>query len=134
MPETFDYQSFQKNKFVLAYKQIGPPREKFHPGTKCDEEFANASQVADRGTGTKKRKAGGLSRDRVREANAKKHKEALVEAVVERGSGIAGAADVSDRQKSRDTEISQKSRVPRTQTHATDDGIFQINFQSSYED
>ena len=75
---------FGKNKFVLAYKQIGPPREKFHPGTKCDEEFANASQVADRGTGTKKRKAGGLSRDRVREANAKKHKEALVEAVVER--------------------------------------------------
>ena len=84
VPEAFDYQSFQKNKFVLAYKQIGPPREKFHPGTKCDEEFANPSQVSDRGTGTKKRKASGLSRDRVREANAKKHKEALAEAVVER--------------------------------------------------
>ena len=84
VPEAFDHKSFENHKFVLAYKQLGPPREKFHPGTSCDEEFANASKVADRGTGSKKRKKAGLSRDRIREVQAKKHKQALAEAVVER--------------------------------------------------
>ena len=67
VPASFDVAANEHHKWVLAYKQLGPPCNLFPPCPPCHELLANAKDFASRGTGTKKRKADKLSRSTYRE-------------------------------------------------------------------
>ena len=67
VPASFDVAANEHHKWVLAYKQLGPPCNLFPPCPPCHELLANAKDIASRGTGTKKRKADKVSRSTYRE-------------------------------------------------------------------
>ena len=74
-----------KTNWLLAYKFLGPPREKLNPnGRKCHELFAEANMAATRGTGTKKRKSDKLSRRDEREDFARRTQAALKRAAADK--------------------------------------------------
>ena len=84
VPEDFDVTVYEKQKWIQAYKQLGPPCDLFPPCPPCHEFLANAKQLAARGTGSKKRKADELSRSKYREKKAKATIAAVTAAMAER--------------------------------------------------
>ena len=82
VPSGFDVESCERQKWAMAYKCLGPPRELLGTG-ECHEFLANAPDLSARGG--KKRKGENTSRKFIRQKKVKQHQDALLAARVTRG-------------------------------------------------
>ena len=84
-PKGFDVSKVEKMKWVMAFKFLGPPCEKFHHGSeKCHEFLASPAGLVARGTTAKKRKTERLSRQAFRDSKTKRTKEAVAAAYAQK--------------------------------------------------
>ena len=81
IPSSFDYERFEKGKWMFAYKWMGPPCEFLELGERQSHEFlATPTELSKRGTGSKKRAEDKLSRKYSREKHRKATKESKARA------------------------------------------------------
>ena len=85
-PKSFDVGKVEKLKWLLAFKFLGPPCEKFRHGIKrCHEFLASPAGLAGRNsTTTKKRKTEKLSRKAYRDSKTMRTKEAVATAYAQK--------------------------------------------------
>ena len=80
-PKDFDWEKIEKQKWMYAFKWMGPPCEFLELGDKkCHEFLANPTEVSKRGTGTKERNKQQLSRKHSREKAAQRTRLAAAKA------------------------------------------------------